>query len=62
MFGDLPRDPPYLRPIPETPPRQPLVYVMVVSEDELDGGRRTLSDQDKQPQPQRQKSIIVIEG
>jgi hypothetical protein len=62
MFGDLPRDRPYLRPIPKIPPRQPLVYMMVVSEDELDRGRGTLSNQDKQPQPERQKSIIVIEG
>jgi hypothetical protein len=52
MFGDLPRDRPYLRPIPKIPPRQPLVYMMVVSEDELDRGRGTLSNQDK-PQPER---------
>jgi hypothetical protein len=62
MFRDLPRDRPDLRPIPKIPPRQPLVYMMVVSEDELDRGHGTLSNQDKQPQPERQKSIIVIEG
>jgi hypothetical protein len=33
-----------------------------VGENELDGVHRTFLDQDKQPQPRRQKSINMIKG
>jgi len=41
MFGDLPRDQPYVRSIPKIPFRQPYIYVKGVGEDELDGDHET---------------------
>jgi len=41
MFGDLPRDQPYVRSIPKIPFRQPYIYVKGVGEDELDGNHET---------------------
>ena len=51
-----------LRPILKISPRQQIVYLKGVDEDKLYRGYGTLSDQDKQPQPERQKSINVIQS
>jgi hypothetical protein len=60
VLGNLPRGWPYLKPIPKIPSKQPFRYVKGFGEDELNGSHETLSDQEKQPQPKRQKQINVI--
>ena len=53
MLGDLPRGNPNPIPISEDTPRQSIIYVEGVGEDEFYGGHKSLASQDIPPQPKR---------